>query len=166
MKARIRPLFILLYPTKSFKINSFHRQEKIIVTTEVWDPNNTSNTPNDAIDIAFLKAIVQRMQQGDGDKVEGLLSQQEATEHRPMMTADKVSWQQTISVFEQQELLILMRFFTLAEVTYEGWTADEKSPVIYLAKALRQQGYHLDKELLMWIKVNNPNKFLPFGPLM
>ena len=136
------------------------------MTTKEWNPDNPAGDSNYTIDITFLKDIIKRMQQQKNDTIDTLLSNEECSTHQPIMTVKKALWLEKTTEFENKELLILLKFFTLAEVTYNGWKADEHSPVIGLAKALRQRGHNLDKALLTWIKDNNPNKFLPFGPLI
>jgi hypothetical protein len=46
-----------------------------------------------------------------------------------------------------------------------GWEAGADSPVIPLAKILRQRGARLDKPLLQWLREVNKNRYLPYGPL-
>jgi hypothetical protein len=48
---------------------------------------------------------------------------------------------------------------------YNHWRAEERSPVIWLTKILRQKGGKIDKDLLQWIKTESDNKFLPNGAL-
>jgi hypothetical protein len=81
------------------------------------------------------------------------------------MFLSKDAWFDALKNFSNDELIALIQFFTLAEVHFSNWNAEEKSPVIWIAKLLRKRRQSLDKELLIWIKNNNKNKFLPFGPL-
>ena len=46
-----------------------------------------------------------------------------------------------------------------------GCEANDKSPVIHISRLLRRRGYRLDKELLLWIRDVNKNRFLPYGAL-
>ena len=60
------------------------------------------------------------------------------------------------------ELISLIRFFTLAEMQLTGWDAGKLSPVIYLVKILKNRS-GLDPELRRWIKANTDNRYLPNG---
>jgi hypothetical protein len=46
-----------------------------------------------------------------------------------------------------------------------GWEAGAESPVIPLAKILRQRGTRLEKTLLAWLREVSDNRYLPYGPL-
>lgn len=134
--------------------------------TEVWDPNAEHQKLTYVIEKDFLQEVIQRMALCNDDNIESLFTTDEKISHQAIMRQTKEAWFTAIDDLTESNLLTLIRFFTLAEVQYDNWTADDNSPVIWLAKRLRQQSKSLDKELLKWIKMNNPNKFLPFGPLM
>jgi hypothetical protein len=57
-----------------------------------------------------------------------------------------------------------VKIFTLGEMTFPGWIAEDKSAVIPLVKALKATGGY-DKTLTRWIKAHTSNKFLPHGNL-
>ncbi len=80
------------------------------------------------------------------------------------MKVDHNAWQKAADTLSDDELLHLIRFFAVAE-NLPGWEAQEKSPVIPLAKNLRKRGVRLDKALLQWLREVNNNRFLPYGPL-
>lgn len=67
--------------------------------------------------------------------------------------------------WNSEQLWFLIQFFTLAETQLPGWDAGAESPVIPLAKALRQRKTPLSREQLLWIKQNSDNRYLPYGPL-
>ncbi len=139
------------------------------MSTGVWDPNASSSTQENAnnyqLDADFLKKIINTVNIDDPRSLDNLLSENEIKEHRDIMFLSKETWFSTLENFENEELLMLIRFFTLAEVQFTNWQAEEKSPVIWIAKLLRKRKYAIQKDLLIWIKNNNKNKFLPFGPL-
>jgi hypothetical protein len=80
------------------------------------------------------------------------------------MKIDHQSWHNASEDLSDDEVLHLIRFFAAAE-NLPGWEAQETSPVIPLAKALRKRGVRLDKPLLQWLRQINNNRFLPYGPL-
>ncbi|RPG50089.1 MAG: hypothetical protein CBB61_007075 [Gammaproteobacteria bacterium TMED1] len=59
-------------------------------------------------------------------------------------------------------IIDLIQFFTLAEKAYQGWSAGNKSPVIYLVRILKSRGTFC-VELRKWIKNNSDNRYLPHG---
>ncbi|MCH9691763.1 MAG: hypothetical protein K0U59_06825 [Gammaproteobacteria bacterium] len=74
-------------------------------------------------------------------------------------------WLEESEAWNNNQLWQLIQFFTLAEMQLPEWRADAESPVIPLAKALRQRKTPLNKEQLQWIKQHSNNRYLPYGPL-
>ena len=62
-------------------------------------------------------------------------------------------------------LIAWLRVLTLAEETVPGCETGAKSPVIALARLLRERGDY-PGELTAWIKSVSTNRFLPYGSLM
>ncbi len=139
------------------------------MTTGVWDPNASSSsqehTNNYQLDADFLKRIINTVNIDEPQSINNLLSEDELKEHRDIMLLPKETWFSTLENFNNEELIALIRFFTLAEVQFTNWQAEERSPVIWIAKLLRKRKHAIHKDLLIWIKNNNKNKFLPFGAL-
>ena len=139
------------------------------MNTGMWDPNASTSSNDDSnnyqLDNDFLKKITNTPNIDDLSHLKSLLSEKEIKQHRDIMFLAKDVWFEALKNFSNDELIVLIHFFTLAEVHFTNWNAEEKSPVIWIAKLLRKRKHSLDKELLIWIKNNNKNKFLPFGPL-
>jgi len=74
-------------------------------------------------------------------------------------------WLAHLSALPDENLLGLVRFFTLLEMRHNSCRADQHSPAIACSKLLRQRGNKLDKELLTWIRSVSDNRYLPYGPL-
>lgn len=81
------------------------------------------------------------------------------------LASDAAPWKLRAASMDSTELVSLIRLFTLAEDRLSGWQAGAKSPVIAMARVLRERG-EFPQELLSWIKANTSNKFLPYGSLM
>ena len=81
-----------------------------------------------------------------------------------LMKIDHNTWRAAAEPLPDDDLLHLIRFFAVAE-NLPGWEAGADSPVIPLAKILRQRGARLDKPLLQWLREVNDNRYLPYGPL-
>lgn len=74
-------------------------------------------------------------------------------------------WLEESAAWDDAQLWQLIQFFTLAEMQLPEWHAGVESPVIPLAKALRQRKMPLNKAQLQWIKQHSNNRYLPYGPL-
>lgn len=70
-----------------------------------------------------------------------------------------------VNSFPDDVIIDLIKFFTVAEMTYSGWKAGKKSPVIYLVKILKGRAVFCD-ELRKWIKNNSDNRYLPYGSVL
>ena len=79
--------------------------------------------------------------------------------------ANRVNWQATSETLRDDQMIALIRFYTLAEGRFAAWKAGSNSPVIVLAKALRARGAW-PTGLTNWIKAHTDNRFLPYGSLM
>lgn len=64
-----------------------------------------------------------------------------------------------------EDLIRLVRLYTLAEGRFADWKAGAKSPVIALCRILRGRDAW-PAELTAWIKAHSDNRFLPYGSLM
>ncbi len=83
----------------------------------------------------------------------------------PLMSLDADQWTAAAREQDAVELVAWIRFFTLAETRLPGFEAGAKSPVIPLARWLRERGeYPVD--LTSWIRAHSDNRFLPHGSLL
>ncbi|MEZ7985017.1 MAG: hypothetical protein QMB64_04230, partial [Pseudomonadales bacterium] len=84
-----------------------------------------------------------------------------------IMQADLTQWKNALNDYSETQLIALIRFFTLIEMALPEWAAGAKSPVISINKILKSRGHKLEKEMLLWIKQNSDNRFIPNGaPLL
>ncbi len=74
-------------------------------------------------------------------------------------------WARAGQELPDEDVVSLIRLFTLAESNLPGWESGAKSPVVPLAALLRQRDAY-PKGLTAWIKANTDNRFLPYGSLM
>ena len=75
-------------------------------------------------------------------------------------------WQQAAETLTAENIICLIRFFTLVEEQHSQLTTGNNSPVITLNKMLKQRKTPLSKEMLQWIKTNSSNRFLPNGSVL
>jgi hypothetical protein len=140
------------------------------MATGVWQPAK-GNAPA-TLDLAALRACATLMEQGSAgpeakDKnlqLQAHLSSQQIQDNSHWMRQDEAYWQPA-EVLQEQELVALVRFFTLAEMQLPGWAAGKQSPVIYLVRLLKQR-QAFAPALRQWIKANTDNRYLPNGALL
>ncbi len=83
-----------------------------------------------------------------------------------MMKLTGEQWENTLKNIDNNNLLALVRFFTVAEHSLPHWHGGEKSPVIWISRYLRRQGAPLSREHVLWIKEHSNNRFLPNGSIL
>lgn len=76
-----------------------------------------------------------------------------------------VDWAQAAQPLADDDIVALIRLFTLAEAAIPGWEAGDASPVIPLAAVLKKRRSY-PSDLTGWIKAHSDNRFLPYGNLM
>ena len=84
---------------------------------------------------------------------------------REVAQGDADEWSDFFADRSSARLIAWLRVLTLAEETIPGCETGAKSPVIVLARLLRERGDYPD-ELTSWIKSVSTNRFLPYGSLM
>lgn len=129
-----------------------------------WDPAADAAAQNIQVDTATVSRFIALSENGLLEEVDKHFSGDECQQLAGLMKLDSDVWTEVAQTLSEGQTLHLLRFFAVAE-NLPGWEAGEHSPVIPLAKSLRQRGARLDKELLRWLRSVNDNRFLPYGPL-
>ncbi|MBU3070972.1 hypothetical protein KOI40_14200 [Aestuariicella sp. G3-2] len=135
------------------------------MTVGAWDPNQAQQADNFSIDHDVLKAFIALSEQQQLNDLKSTLNDDIKISQAPLMKLSKDTWIKTAESLSDEQVIHLVKFFTLAEMQLSGWEAGAESPVIGLVKALRLRKSPPDKELLLWIKSNSDNRFLPNGAL-
>jgi len=128
-----------------------------------WDPDAAQSAAAISIDPSRLQKFIAWSQQQKLDELETLLGD-DSQSLAGLMRLDSETWLQAVNDLSSEDIVELVRFFAVAE-NLPGWEAGEKSPVIPLARILRQRGDKLDRDFLLWLRSVNNNRFLPYGPL-
>ncbi|MDE0420356.1 MAG: hypothetical protein OXK76_05630 [Gammaproteobacteria bacterium] len=84
---------------------------------------------------------------------------------REIVNAGAQGWTGFFEDRSSDRLIAWLRVLTLAEASVAGCDVGAKSPVIVLARMLRERGDY-PAELTAWIKSVSSNRFLPYGSLM
>ncbi|WP_299598489.1 hypothetical protein [uncultured Microbulbifer sp.] len=138
-----------------------------------WEPENQASNDQSRteIDRALLQRIIDALNEAD--------SESEGEEAAPDLKAidqeiqnanwlaglPATQWLDEASHWNDSQVWALIRFFTLAEMQLTDWQGGAESPVIPLAKSLRQRKAPLQREQLLWIRQYSDNRYLPYGPL-
>ena len=138
------------------------------MTIGSWNPDTAAEQAPQEPELNTLKRFIRILEETNAGHVDTLhqaLGEDELQRFAALMQLPRSSWQSPAEQLDNRELLSLIRFFTLAE-QLPGWQSGEKSPVIALAKVLKQRGKPLDHDTLGWIKAHSDNRYLPYGPLL
>ncbi len=124
---------------------------------ETWDP--TAARAFGERQVELIRKACRNLNAGEPGLTVG-----ERGELAPLMTADAEVWAARLDAISSDELVGWIRFLTLAEARLPGFEAGAKSPVILIARVLRNRGDY-PEDLSAWIKANTNNRFLPYGSL-
>jgi len=131
------------------------------MTVESWDPGAQKPRLDDRTIAVLLEAAGRLEQPRFGLDAEGAGALAPVSRHEP----GSCDWATAAEALGDDDVLALIRLFTLAEGTLSGWEAGDASPVIPLARELRKRDRY-PADLTAWIKANTDNRFLPYGNLM
>ncbi len=134
------------------------------MTIGSWDPTAGADTSPLVLSPELLGRLAGFSRTDSLDALAEALDEQEKQTLAGLMAVDHGEWRAACEGLDSNELRHLIRFFAVAE-NLPGWEAGDKSPVIPLAKILRQRGERLDRDMLLWLREVNQNRFLPYGPL-
>lgn len=125
----------------------------------MWDPQATpvKITPE------LLSRFISLGEHADNKNLGEMLNQDEQMQYAPLMRLAHKQWCHQTKTLDANQLWQLIRFFTIAEMKLSGWRADEHSPVIAIARVLKDKGNPLDREQLLWLRAHSDNRFLPNG---
>lgn len=134
------------------------------MTLGSWDPKTAESTASFSIDPQQLQQFIKLAEDDQLNNLSEQLNEVQTQQQAALMQLPEADWLTACGALPSSDLLALIRFFTVAE-ELPGWQCGEKSPVIWLTKIIKKRGEKLDKELLIWIRANSNNRFLPYGSL-
>jgi len=130
-----------------------------------WNPEGDTQNSGFEIEENILQRFISTSEQDQLAALKDVLPEALQTQQSPLMSQTKEAWFAAAEPFDNEQLQHLVRFFTLAEMQLTGWEAGAESPVIWIVKLLRRRKAPPSKELLLWIKANSDNRFIPNGAL-
>ena len=134
------------------------------MTLGTWDPKMETTSSELLLDSDLLNRLIAYDRDDTLSQLDQQLNDEDKQRLAGLMKLDHGHWRVAAESLPDADLIHLIRFFAVAE-NLPGWEAGADSPVIPLAKLLRQRGLRLDKSLLQWLRDVNENRFLPYGPL-
>ena len=131
------------------------------MTIGSWDPKEKTTTANDEVNSELLACFIAATKKLPCEL--NTILPKEQLQQSQIIEASASAWQIAINEFSNKELVLLIQFFTVVEAQLPAWTAGAKSPAILINRELRRRGEKLNKEILLWIKDNTDNRFIPNG---
>ena len=126
-----------------------------------WTPENEKSALS--IDLQWLQRCVGLSKEDRLEELPSPFTDDEQQRYGVFMRVSQAQWQAATADFSNDDIIALIRFFTRAEKLISGWEAGKESPAIWLNKVLRSRGEKLDRDMLIWIRNNTNNRFIPNG---
>lgn len=126
-----------------------------------WTPENDKSALS--IDLQWLQRCIVISSEDRLEELPAPFTDDEQQRYGVFMRVSQAHWQAATADFSNDDIVALIRFFTRAEKLINGWDAGKESPAIWLNKVLRSRGEKLDRDMLMWIRNNTDNRFIPNG---
>ncbi len=122
----------------------------------VWEPGKSISVSTEQ-----LRELVSQVGEIDLAQLASTLDDEFMDSNAWMMKLGEGAWQAANSL-PVEDLVNLIRFFTLAEMQLPGWKGGRQNPVVYLVKILKSRD-EFSADLRKWIRVNSDNRYLPYG---
>jgi len=128
-----------------------------------WEPGTPESR---TLEPPFLQDCLQRFAGCPPAELGERFPPEEQRRYAGIMRCPWSSWRRVAARFSDAEVRQLIRFLTLAEMHFAGWRTGQSSPVIPLARMLRERGQELEREFLLWLREHSDNRYLPYGPAL
>ena len=132
------------------------QDDGIVMTIGTWEPAKSSS-----LTLERLQDLLTQISGLDENALAASLNDEFIRSNSQLMKLDADSWQVAKQLTED-DLVALVRFFTLAEMQLSGWEAGNRNPVIPLVRILKKRD-QFSPELRKWIKSSTDNRYLPYG---
>lgn len=140
-------------------------QELTIMSINTWIPAPEKNADTINISTQQLQELISIGKDNNIAEAIMQLSLSQIDTLAPLMKQPAAFWHNTAAALSAEDIVALIRFFTLAEEKHSALFAGNQSPVIALNKLLRKRDTPLPKAELLWIKAHSSNRFLPNGSI-
>lgn len=129
-----------------------------------WDPSLGSQAQELSLDSSLLARLEAYSRDEQLEQLEAVMSDADKQQLAGLMLIGHDQWRAAVEPLDSTAIGHLIRFLAVAE-NLPGWEAGAASPVIPLAKVLRERGERLDRAQLLWLREVSENRYLPYGPL-
>lgn len=137
---------------------------EILMAVNTFDPQQVDPAGSSSpLDTALIDQAVRLAGALSETNLELSLTQEEVAAMGPLIVHP--AWSEQAEELPADQLVALIRLFTLGEGQFSSWRAGAKSAVIKLVRALKVRK-EMPPELTAWIKAHSDNRFLPHGDLM
>jgi hypothetical protein len=136
------------------------------MTLGSWNPADGSESVSYRIDPEVIRLCAAFAAAGHWTALPGWEKENLPGNACQMMKLGPEDWHGTLETLDSSTLLDLVRFFTVAEQQLPHWHGGDKSPVIWISRLLKKRGTPLSRDMVLWIKGNSDNRFLPNGPVL
>lgn len=124
-----------------------------------WEPNRPT-----AIDPSILRQLAECSQTLITQGEQGLtLPADILRKAQQWIHMTETQWQEALPQFDQNTLLALAEFYTVAEMVLPGWQAKDKNPTIWIFRYLKKQQQLPEKDVIRALKARTDNRFIPYG---
>jgi len=82
-----------------------------------------------------------------------------------LMRQSHTFWYSISESLDDEQIVALIKTFTIAEKVIHGWKAGSVSPVVWLFRKLKERTNSDQKKLFNWIIDNTDNVYLPTGSM-
>ena len=129
----------------------------------VWEPGKKQE-PAQEVELQQLQRFIRIARDDRLGELDTALDPDDLRRGAALMKLEQASWS-VAQELSSEELELLIRFFTRAEMDLPGWEGGKQSPVIWLVRILRERDL-FTAELRRWIKANSDNRYLPYGSVL
>ncbi|MHB0924733.1 MAG: ankyrin repeat domain-containing protein [Bellilinea sp.] len=113
----------------------------------------------------LLHNLIEIGKSNDLSQLSSLLTVQEQHDFSYIMRLGQQSWLSVAETLSKEEIVALIKCFTIAERVYDVWKAGSVSPVIWLFKKLSSLDLVTSNDIANWVLAHTENEYLPFGTL-
>lgn len=131
-----------------------------------WEPEQDKPQEQHLLSADFLNRAVAISTESRLEDLEQAFAPEEQQQLSGIMQLAEEAWLRAVNEMSSDNIYHLMRFLTVAEMTFNNWEVGPKSPVIWLNKLLKTRGEALQREQVLWIKSNTRNRYLPNGAVL
>ena len=135
------------------------------MSIESWDPNASQRDNSSTLDQAFIDRCLNHANMNELDTLATVLSEQDKNAY-PCIDVDPQQWLELLEQYDNQKLVMLIRFFAAIEAQLNEWQAGAKSPAITIYRLLKSRGEKLDKSELLWLRQHSTNRYIPYGNVL